>query len=252
MRVKNRKFQNDSRIKKTVVVLGNAKSGTSVVAGVLYILGVDIGKKFVEADGFNPKGYFEDYDFVNLTDAIFEAAKTNYWDFPSHEKLLAQKKNFDSRIRTLIRKKEKDKRIWGWKDPWTNILIDLFLPYLTNPYFIVIFRNPLAIAKSAVTFTKGKQHEFWVKRPITLFHGLKLANFYDRIILDFLEKYQKLPQLFIAFEDIIENPTRETKRVTKFLGITPTKQQIDRILDFVMPRNKVDRERKRFKNKSIN
>ena len=44
MRVKNRRFQNDSRIKKTVVVLGNAKSGTSVVAGILYILGGDIGK----------------------------------------------------------------------------------------------------------------------------------------------------------------------------------------------------------------
>ena len=59
MRAQNERFQNDSQIKKTVVVLGNAKSGTSIAAGILYILGVDIGKKFVEADGFNPKGYLK-------------------------------------------------------------------------------------------------------------------------------------------------------------------------------------------------
>lgn len=251
MKPKNKKLENNSRSKKTVVILGNAKGGTSVVAGILHILGIDIGKKFVEADTFNPKGYFEDYDFVNLTDAIFEAAKTNYWDFPSREKLLGQKDNFDSQIRQLIKKKEKNKRIWGWKDPWINILIELFLPYLTQPYFIVIFRNPLATAKSAVTFTKRKQHEFWVKHPITLFHALKLANFYDRIILEFFEKYPKPPRLFIAFEDIIEHPIRETKKIARFLGITLTKQQIDRILNFVIPRDKVNQERKRFKNKLI-
>lgn len=252
MEIKSRKIQNRNRAKKTVVVLGNAKSGTSLVAGILHILGVDIGKKFVEADEYNPKGYFEDYDFVNLTDAIFKAAKSNYWNFPSREKLLAQRDNFDQQMQKLIRKKEQGKRIWGWKDPWVNILVELFLPHLTNPHFIIIFRNSLAIARSSVTFTKGKQREFWVKHPITLFHGLKLANFYDRIILDFFEKYPKLSRLFLAFEEIIDNPVRETKKIGKFLGIIPTKQQIDRARNFVIPRDRISRERRLFKSKPEN
>ena len=250
MRGKSKRLQNYSKTKKTVIVLGNAKSGTSLVAGILRLLGVDIGKKFVEADEFNPKGYFEDYDFVNLTDAIFKAAGSNYWDFPSYEGLLTQKDNFEQQIQQLIRRKQKNKRIWGWKDPWTNILIELFLPYLTNPYFVVIFRNPLAVAKSAVKFTRGKVNEFWVKHPITFFHGLQIANFYDRIILEFFGKYPTLPHFFISFEDIIDNPTRETIKMAKFLGLTLTKQQMNKILGFVTPRSKMAEERRGFKDRS--
>ena len=194
--------------------------------------------------------YFEDYDFVNLTDAIFKAAGSNYWDFPSYEGLLTQKDNFEQQIQQLIRRKQKNKRIWGWKDPWTNILIELFLPYLTNPYFVVIFRNPLAVAKSAVKFTRGKRNEFWVKHPITFFHGLQIANFYDRIILEFFGKYPTLPHFFISFEDIIDNPTRETIKMAKFLGLTLTKQQMNKILGFVTPRSKMAEERRGFKDRS--
>ena len=237
--------------KKTVVVLGNAKSGTSIVAGILYLLGIDIGKKFVEADAYNPKGYFEDYDFVNQTDSIFSAAQSNYWDFPSREKLLLQGREFDKQIQELIKKKSRGKRIWGWKDPWTNILVELFLPYLLSPHFIVTFRNPIDVAKSSFQFTKDKRHEPWVKHPVSFFHGLKLANFYDRIILDFFEKHPRLPRLFISFEDILADTTKEAKRIANFLDVEPTRKQLGEINSFVIPRNKLAQERKRFKLKYL-
>lgn len=98
---------------KTVVVLGTARSETSMIGGVLDILGVDIGKEFIKADEFNSYGYFEDKDFINLSDAILESAKSNYFQFPSYLKILAQKEKFDNRIRELIKKKSENKQIWG-------------------------------------------------------------------------------------------------------------------------------------------
>jgi len=44
---------------KTVVVLGNARSGTSVTAGVLLKLGVKMCAVQVPDKHFAPKGYFE-------------------------------------------------------------------------------------------------------------------------------------------------------------------------------------------------
>jgi hypothetical protein len=219
---------------KTIVVLGNAKSGTSLVAGLTHILGVDLGSVFIEADEYNPRGYFEDSDFVHLTDAIFKSAQTNYWSFPSQEKLLAQGNKFDQRIQKLLREKGHNKQLWGWKDPWTNILIELFLPHLINPYFIVIFRNPLSTAHSIARFTRGKQSEAWVQHPVGLFQGIKLANFYDKILLEFFEKHPRLPHIFLAFEDIIDDPVRETKKMAGFLDIRLTQEQKKSIENFVI------------------
>jgi predicted CopG family antitoxin len=222
-----------NKTQKTVVVLGTARSGTSIIGGILHILGIDIGKKLVKADKFNPYGYFEDNDFVNLSDTILEAAKSNYWQFPCYEKIQQQKEKFNEKIQKLIERKSKNKRIWGWKDPWTSLIIELILPYLINPHFIVIFRDPITTARSMVEFTKNKEKEFWVKKRINFFHALKLTNFHNKIILDFLEKYPNLPRIFISFGDVINNPLKEAKRITEFLGLEPIEKKFQEINKFV-------------------
>jgi len=225
--------EKQTKAQKTVVVLGTARSGTSMVGGILHILGIDIGKKLVEADKFNPYGYFEDKDFIHLSDEILGSARKNYWQFPSYEKIQAQKEKFDNKIRKLIKKKSKNKQIWGWKDPWTSLIIELILPYLSNPHFIVIFRDLIGTAKSTVEFTKNKEEEFWVKKRINFFHALKLTNFHNQIILNFLEKYADLPRIFIPFGGIINNPIKEAKRIADFLGIRLTEKKIQEINKFV-------------------
>ena len=43
-----------------IVVAGMHRSGTSLVAGYLQSLGVDMGARLLAADHANPRGYFED------------------------------------------------------------------------------------------------------------------------------------------------------------------------------------------------
>ena len=65
---------------KAVVILGLARSGSSLVTGVLRLLGVDVGAKEY-ADKANPYGSFEDRDFRRLHREIFELARSGatYW-----------------------------------------------------------------------------------------------------------------------------------------------------------------------------
>lgn len=92
-------------VQKTFMVLGVQRGGTSMVAGVLRALGIDMGPA-----GFN----HEDRRF--LTD-----------DEISLSKLIDQRNN------------ERD--IWGFKSPQAALKLDFYRRNLRNPQYIVVFRN---------------------------------------------------------------------------------------------------------------
>lgn len=227
----------DSQEKKTVVVLGVARSGTSVTAGILKIIGVDMGPDVITGS-WNPRGDFEDQEFAKLSREILSSIGINYYkSLPTPEKvkeILKKRGEFEDKIKRLILEKSNNKSIWGWKLPATPLIIELFLPYLINPHFVVVFRNPLKTANSLVRHAK-----------IDFFHSLRLINFYQRKIVDFLEKYPNLPRIYIAFEDIITDPIREAKRLADFLDLELTESEIEKINNFVVPENKRGVEKKK-------
>ena len=63
-----------SRTAAPIVVAGMHRSGTSLVASVLSMLGVSLGSTLLGADRNNPKGYFEDTDFLRLNREMLAAA----------------------------------------------------------------------------------------------------------------------------------------------------------------------------------
>jgi len=65
--------------KRPVVVLGMHRSGTSAVAGCLERLGICMGRRLAPGDEWNPGGYFEDRDLVELNDRLLSAQGIR-WD----------------------------------------------------------------------------------------------------------------------------------------------------------------------------
>lgn len=239
----------NSYCKKTVVVLGPPRSGTSLTAGLLSILGVDMGN-VRDPDFENPKGYFEDKDFLTLTNEIFESADPNSDGFnpPSIKKILAQKNIFSEKIKALVQNRSSNSKslIWGWKTTGTSLTIPLFLPYLTNPYFVVVLRNPLDIAKSAVSYAKSKSY-----KEISLLKALEVTNVYYNSIYSFLDEQLNLPMSFVSYERIISNPLIESKKLADFLGLKPAQSQFKKFKNFVLSRKKVKRAKRKAKLKHI-
>ena len=100
---------------KTVVVLGVARGGTTMVASVLEALGVPMGEKLgpVKED-------------VELSQAI-ESGDIY-------------------RFNQLINTRNSTYPIWGWKRPAAVEHSEIWEASLRNPYIIAIFRDPFAIA----------------------------------------------------------------------------------------------------------
>lgn len=127
-----------------VVVLGMHRSGTSMVAALLQSLGVNMGENLLEDCPDNPRGHFEDMDFLNMNKRILRE-NGGSWLSPPDELRIPY--HLRKQIDGLMARKTNGKP-WGWKDPRTCLTLEAYRSYLKEPDYIVCYRNPLSIARS--------------------------------------------------------------------------------------------------------
>ncbi|RMG90730.1 MAG: hypothetical protein D6706_19000 [Chloroflexi bacterium] len=121
-----------------ILVLALPRSGSSTVAGVLQHLGVDMGAEQLGPDRYNPKGYFEDTDFLRLNEQVvgnWRRPEIN----PTPEQMVIYKKLAEQR---------RHKPIWGTKDPRWCFTASFLIPYLEDFAVILTRRDPQAMAQS--------------------------------------------------------------------------------------------------------
>lgn len=224
---------NLSNNEKTIIVLGSPRSGTSMTAGILDILRVDLGN-LRPSDAENPRGYFEDIDFNNLMIKIFKRVnpKANGFNPPNTLKILEQKNIFDSTIKQLIfnRRHNKKSSLWGWKVTTTCFTLPLFIEYLVAPHFVIVTRNIGSTAKSMVRYTKNKA--FY--KPLSENDAISLHKQYYSQILKLKDLYPEVPKITISYEELIRDPKTIGKSISNFLGILINEKQLIDINTFVL------------------
>lgn len=100
--------------RRTYVVLGNPRGGTSAVAGLLRIFGIHMGDEVTPLT----------HEDVVLRDLIGQ------------------------RLRAEIVTRNRRRAVWGFKDPTLIDRIDEVMPALRHPKFVVVLRNPRDVAMS--------------------------------------------------------------------------------------------------------
>jgi hypothetical protein len=169
---------------KTIVVLGMHRSATSLVARTLHSE-VNMGSNLLCGYNDNPKGHYENVEILQINKDILEKAGGSWDNPPSQEKILECFSIFDDRMRNAISKEtEKATKMglesWGFKDPRTCLTIDLWMPFLENPQFVVCYRKPLDVAKSLK-----------LRNNLSIDKGLKLTEIYNQRIHNFMTKFLK-------------------------------------------------------------
>lgn len=101
---------------KTVIVLGCARSGTTMIAGVLHHLGVSVGRRHDDAT-------FEDID-LSLA-------------FENHK--------FDE-AESIIAEYNEAHDVWAWKRPGLLDYQNIAAKHVRNPHYIAIFKDIFAIS----------------------------------------------------------------------------------------------------------
>ena len=225
-----------SQLSRTIIVLGKARSGTSMTAGILSIFGVDMNGDDSPTP-FNPHGAYEDIDFNDIDTEILESAGGDYLLHPpSYENILKQKQKYDLQLRNFFEQKAK-KSLWGWKKPATILLLDIYLPYVKNPHFIVVTRDPQSNAISLLDYLKPRHPS------VTLARCLEIVSEFNKRMSECIQSHPEIPALHISFESLTLNPVIQAKRIAEFLDITFQEKHAEAVQKFVISRNKIGKQK---------
>jgi len=210
---------NSSDEKKTVIVLGIARSGTSMAAGMLHLMGVDMCPERNPSTQ-NPGGSFENREFIALTTKIRADGR------PDGE----LKETYTDEIKRLLEKHGAGQKLFGWKSALTHFSLDLFLPHIRHPYLVFVFRDPLENALSLLTHKK-------VVYSLESSLGRELVEIGEQVAVlgRLMGNHLEVPQINVSYEGIRRDPVGEARRLAAFLDLDLREEQERQIYDFIIP-----------------
>ncbi|CAK0763193.1 O-antigen biosynthesis protein [Gammaproteobacteria bacterium] len=216
--------------RRSLVILGMHRSGTSALSGVLNILGVDLGRTITGPKEDNPKGFFENTQITTLNDLIMERLGFA-WDDPFPFTVDWRKENvltlYQQRLVKILATEFTDHQLIGFKDPRICLLLPwwrrVLLQYDLMPSYPIIFRHPLEVAASL-----EKRNHFSIAKSVLLWMKYMLAA----------ERYTRhQPRFFLSFDQLLMQPIESMTRLTTALQISlpftldEQKFAIDRFLE---------------------
>jgi len=199
-----------------------------MVANIIKELGVYIGEDFLGGKNpFNPKGHFENRDFVEMNVKILGATGGKWSIPPSREEILAWKDEVAPQIKELIAKHEKE--VWGWKDPRNTITLELYLPHLKNPHLLICYRDTDDIVASL----QNREREIFDK-DIPKGWAVNLVSTYNGRIAETIADYPDTPKMNIRYDDVVTHPKENIRKMVEFLEITPKQEQVENAMHVIM------------------
>ena len=202
-----------------VIIAGMHRSGTSLVASYLAQLGIHVGDRLWAANRQNPRGFFEDADFVELQWRMLEDATREGdgghrdWGWTESEQL--DRSRFAAHAeaaRTLLAARAGRPGLWGWKDPRTSLLLDFWDELLGGrARYVILYRFPWEVADSMQRAGGG----VFLEHPE---YGPRIWAFYNRHLLDFQRRHPDRVLLASA-NAITRDPGRFVALLHEKLGL---------------------------------
>jgi len=162
-----------------VFITGAPRSGTSMVTGLLQLCGLYLGNNLLPARKDNPKGFFEDLEFLAINREIFRLNSEGEGGGhrpPKEIKVLPEE--LLNKMKQFISKWPKDK-IVGWKDPRTCITFPVWKKLIQPEEIrVVITSRPFNEIAQSLKIRNG----------IKIINGMNLCWFYMKTIYENLGK----------------------------------------------------------------
>ncbi len=183
-----------------LIVLGTARSGSSIVTRLLNLMGAHFTVN-VPSVGFKdegPKGFWERSDVNECNEDILAYHKCRWdqlkhWKFQSAipKKVLTDLAETAERMKEIVATLDKEKP-WVIKDPRMCLTFNHWKPLLKEAVPIIVWRHPLEVA---VSF-KATHGMPWAQ-------GLALWEYYNAALLSSMKGMEPI---FIAHEDLLNKP----------------------------------------------
>jgi hypothetical protein len=190
-----------------VVVLGMHRSGTSVLTGLLRLLGLWAGEEgdFHPADDHNQAGYWEHRDVWSVDEEILQALGASWSetaDLDLSRLEAGARARFRERAREIVRDLDRHGS-WVIKDPRLCLLFPFWREILEHPLCVLIYREPLPVARSLAA-----------RDGIPIPYGIALWEQYTR---EALASTRGLPRFLISHQELMADPAAPLRRLHRHL-----------------------------------
>jgi hypothetical protein len=226
-----------NEISSCYIVLGMHRSGTSLVAGILSILGVFLGDEgdLLIKTAENPYGYFEHKDVMVINDdilAVFGGTWDNLPELQYGWQKDARLIPIRQRIEKFVQSMEVRGGVWGIKDPRLAITLPLWQEYLpVNTQYVVTYRNPIEIWQSL-----RKRNDITAIR--------NFFSLWSRTYASIQEYTSTKPHIYISYDLLHMSLHKEVQRLVGldrsfYLSdhYKKNKEDIDQLFDVRLRRN---------------
>ena len=194
---------------KVVCVVGMHRSGTSLVARLLNLLGVELGPvdHLVKPAADNPKGFWEHEYLFRINKRILiqlgghshepPVFSANWENSPELEPL-------KQRAREIISEDFSRAGIWGWKDPRTSLTLRFWQQIVPGMHYVICIRNPVAVARSLQR-----------RDDLSPLRGMYLWLAYMQAAL---RDTAGQPRIIVIYDELLDDCKRELDRLGAFIG----------------------------------
>jgi len=204
-------------MKTVYFILGVHRSGTSALAGVLNILGLELGSDLMPATEMNPKGYFENMlvykmneKILNENNSSWSSCHFNVDNIPKEKR-----KSYKEEIKKIIDDEFRYAEKFAIKDPRVCLLFPIWESACINLgieiKIILPYRNPIEVAhslKKRNTFSFGKSLILWS-------HHFLSAEYFSR-------EYERM---FLSFNKLLNDTEKTVDKLCDFIQLQPKKRK---------------------------
>lgn len=192
-----------------IIITGMHRSGTSLTASLLQNAGVNLGDRLMAATEANPKGYFEDWDFVEFHQNVLSSQGIDSAGWTKEKSLMVQEQ-YLSTAKGLIAARQ-DLSLWGWKDPRTCLFLNFWSDLLPAAKYVFVYRSPWEVVDSL--FRRGDQ--VFLTNPN---FALDLWCSYNQAILDFAQDHGE-QSVLLELNRIIQHQDRAIELIGQKLNL---------------------------------
>ncbi|HET6655085.1 MAG TPA: glycosyltransferase [Gammaproteobacteria bacterium] len=181
------------------VVLGMHRSGTSMVARLLNMMGASFG----DADGLrapakdNERGFWERREVIAINDRILRAAGSSWDDVHCMDFARVpdvERAGIDAQISDVVSRLDVQ-RPWVIKDPRLCLTLSWWLRHIPSPVFVVPVRDPLEVASSLARRNR---------MPMAV--GISLWEFYIRSALRAIRQSRDGRTIVLDYNVMLSEP----------------------------------------------
>lgn len=194
-----------------VCILGMHRSGTSLVARAMNVLGLDLGpgEHLMRPSADNPTGHWESRPIKAINDEILSRLGGSWSEPPSlapgweRSPELAEPRQ---RAREVIEADFSGADLWGFKDPRNSLTLPFWQRLLGPMRYVICLRNPLDVAASA----RARKDD-----TVPFEQGVELWLTYVRAALAATAGHRRH---LVFYEDLMADPELVVRELARFMG----------------------------------